>query len=53
MHDIYEESGKFNFIYHIPQILYSTIISSVINMIVKTLSLSEKKYIRNKARETN
>ena len=41
MHKIYEDQGAFNFIYHIPQILYSTIISSVINIIVKKLSLSE------------
>ena len=48
LHQIYEESGKFNFIYHIPQILYSTIISSIINMIVKTLSLSEKNILEIK-----
>ena len=41
MHKIYEDQGAFNFVYHIPQILYSTVISSVINMIVKKLSLSE------------
>ena len=48
MHEIYEESGKFNFIYHIPQILYSTIISSSINIIIKTLSLSEKNILEIK-----
>ena len=41
MHKIYEDQGAFNFVYHIPQILYSTVISSVINIIVKKLSLSE------------
>ena len=41
MHKIYEDQGAFNFFYHIPQILYSTIISSFINTIVKKLSLSE------------
>ena len=42
MHKIYEDKGKFNFIYQIPQILYSSIISSIINMIITSLSLSEK-----------
>ena len=41
MHKIYEDEGAFNFFYHIPQILYSTIISSIINIIAKKLSLSE------------
>ena len=31
MHKIYEEKGNVNFIYYIPQILYSTIISAVIS----------------------
>ena len=42
MHKIYVDKGAFNFIYNIPQILYSTVISSVISMIIKMLSLSEK-----------
>ena len=42
IHEIYEESGAFNFLYHIPQILYSTVISTVINTIIKFLSLSQK-----------
>ena len=42
MHKIYEDKGSFNFIYQIPQIFYSSIISSIINIIVKTLSFSEK-----------
>ena len=41
LHKIYENEGSFNFIYHIPQIIYSSIITSVINAIVKALSLSE------------
>ena len=45
MHKIHEDKGKFNIIYQIPQILYSTIISSIINMILKKLSLSEKNII--------
>ena len=42
MHQIYIDKGKFNFIYQIPHIIYSTLISSVINMLMKTLSLTEK-----------
>ena len=42
MHKIHEENGAFNLIYQIPQILYSSIITTVINMILKLLSLSEK-----------
>ena len=45
MHKIHEDKGKFNIIYQIPQILYSTIISAIINMILKQLSLSEKNII--------
>ena len=48
MHKIYEESGAFNFVYNIPQIIYSTIISSIINTIIKTLSLSEKNILEIK-----
>jgi len=42
MHKIYEDNGKFNFIYQIPQIIYSTLISSVVNMIISALSLTER-----------
>ncbi len=41
MHKVYEDNGKFNIITQIPQILYSSTISAVINMILKQLSLSE------------
>ena len=40
-HKIYEDEGSFNFIYQIPQIIYSSLITSLINAIVKALSLSE------------
>ena len=42
MHKIYEDKGTFNFIYQIPQILYSTIISSVSTAIVKNFALTEQ-----------
>ena len=42
MHKVYEDNGKFNIIYQIPQILYSTLVSITINKLLKFLSLSEK-----------
>ena len=42
MHKIHEDNGAFNIINQIPQILYSSIVSAIINMILKLLSLSEK-----------
>ena len=48
MHEIYIDKGSFNFIYQIPQIIYSSIISGVINIIITFLSLSEKSIIELK-----
>ena len=48
MHKIYEDNGKYDFIYQIPQIVYSTIISSTINIIMKNLSLSQNGVIKMK-----
>ena len=48
MHKINEDNGKFNFIYQIPQIIYSTLISSFFIIIVKNLALSEKNIIEIK-----
>ena len=52
MHKIYEDKGDFNFIYQIPQILYSTIISIVIKSILSILSLTEKNIIKIKSQKT-
>jgi hypothetical protein len=41
MHKIYEDNGTFNFIYQIPQIIYSTIVSTIIKNILTILSLTE------------
>ena len=46
MHNIYENNGKLNFIYHIPQILYSTLISVIIGIIIKSLCLTEKDILK-------
>ena len=42
MHNIYKSGGKFNFIYQIPQIIYSSLISSLLNTLLRNLCLSEK-----------
>ena len=46
-------SFGFNFIHNLPQIIYSSIISAVINELVKLLSLTEISFIdyRNKAKK--
>ena len=46
LHQINEDGGDFNFIYQIPQILYSSLISSILNSLIKFLSLSAQ-YITN------
>jgi len=48
MHKVYINNGAFNIILQIPQILYSTLVSSVINVILKTLSLSQKNILKIK-----
>ena len=46
MHKIYEGKGIFSIIVLIPQILYSTIISIIINKIMKLLGLSENDILK-------
>ena len=48
MHKIYKDKGIYNFIYQIPKIIYSTLISSFVNLIIKILSLSESNIIHLK-----
>jgi len=48
MHKIYVDEGIFDFIYFIPIIIYSTIISSLIQYIMKALSLSERNILKIK-----
>ena len=40
MHQIYEDKGKFQFLYQLPQIIYSSLISSALNILLKLLALS-------------
>ena len=41
MHKIYKDKSKYNIIYQIPIILYSTLICAALNILLKQLSLSE------------
>ena len=41
LHKIYEDQGKYNILYQIPQMLYSTIVSQIISSLLEKLSLSQ------------
>jgi len=45
MHKIYEDKGKFNLLYQIYQILYSTIISRFIDSFIRNFALTKDKII--------
>ena len=51
MHKILEDKGKFNFLFQIPQILYSTLISKFIDTLIKILALSQDNIIDLKNEE--
>ena len=51
MHIIYIEEGEFNFIYQIPIIIYSSLISGVINTIIKYLALTESLVLEIKSQK--
>ena len=55
MGKINTDGGVFNILYNLPQIIYSSIISSVINGIIKILALTETSFIlyRNGAKKQN
>ena len=48
MHKIYIKKGSYRFIYGVVQIIYSSLISSVITTLLKRLSLSETSIIKMK-----
>ena len=48
LHKIYINKGSFRFIFQLIQALYSSLISSFISLIIKSLSLSEKSIIQIK-----
>ena len=48
MHKIYQDKGQFNFLYQIPQILYSTLISRFIDALIKNLALTQDNIVELK-----
>ena len=48
IHNIYEKEGAFDIIYQIPQIIYSNVISFIIDKIIRFLSLSQVDVIEEK-----
>ena len=44
----YEDKGKFNFLYQIPQILYSTIISKFIDSFIRNFALTQDNIVELK-----
>ena len=48
MNNIYEVNGAFDIIFQIPQILYSSIITTIISMILQKLSISEEEIFEMK-----
>ena len=48
MNNIYEDNGIFNFIFQLPQIIYSSLITSVLNIILQKLAISEKQILEMK-----
>ena len=53
LHKIYEDGGTFNFIYQIPKILYSSMICSIFDIIIRFFSLTEKNIIQMKREKKN
>jgi len=51
IHQFYNDNGTYKFIYQIPQICYSTIISAIITFFIKYMSLSENYIISLKHSE--
>ena len=45
MHKIYVDVGSYDFIYQLPQIIYSSLISIVLNIIVRALALTDNNII--------
>ena len=48
MHKIYVEHGTFDFLYQLPQIIYSTIISTILDFLINLLGLSEQNILEIK-----
>ena len=45
IHQIYLDNGEMDFKFHVPQLIYTSLISTAINIVIRNLSLSEKNII--------
>ena len=50
MHKIYVDEGRYNFLYQIPQVLFSSLISIAINNLLVFISLTEKDVLKIKSK---
>ena len=48
MHKIYEDKGSYNFLYQLPQIIYSSLISSIISFLLNMLALTQDSMLKLK-----
>ena len=48
MHKIYEDNGVYKILYHIPIMIYSTLTSIIINLLLRKLSLTEQVLLKLK-----
>ena len=48
MHKIYQDKGKYNFLYQIPQILYSALISRLFDSIIRNFAISQDNIVEFK-----
>ena len=48
MHKIYTDHGSYNFVYQLPQIIYSSLIPGILNALIKLLGLTESSIIKFK-----
>ena len=53
MHKKYEDKGNYNWVYQLPSIFYSSLISDSINSLILYLALSEKDIIKLKNKKNN
>ena len=53
LHKIYLEKGEYNFIYQLPKIIYSSLISGILNSLIKYISLAEKDIIEFKNKSSH
>ena len=52
IHKIYEDKGKFQILYQLPKIVYSSLISMALNILLKLLALSESDILLLKGKKT-